>query len=363
MMVGSFAAVAVGVILRRNQLASDSDGFERIVSKEGSYYFNNVIMLIAAVLVAYFTLAPSLPSWLPLGGQTFKAPAYDALARPLGIFYILVMTVCPILAWGGGDWRKLWERAKIPVIAGTVLAAGGIAVFATSMLPYYVASADVPTWWHHFLAIAGIVTAAYAIALPLYLFVDGTRKRAAAKGEGVGSAFWWVMTKARTQSGGYLTHLGMGIILLGLVGSTMFVKTYPAVLPQEAGAVYEAEGYTFAFNAIETRQANVQASGAYDERYVLLLDVSKGGRFIRTMEPNITLPQQLRQENQTTQHVALLTEPLKDVFVSFSGVDQSDNVNLTIKFFPMQIWVWVGFVVTILGAGLASWPKKQPAAA
>jgi cytochrome c-type biogenesis protein CcmF len=71
MMVASLAAVAIGVYIRRADLASDGDGFERIFSKEGSYYFNNVIMLISAVLVAYMTLAPSFPCWMPLGGQSF----------------------------------------------------------------------------------------------------------------------------------------------------------------------------------------------------------------------------------------------------------------------------------------------------
>jgi cytochrome c biogenesis factor len=109
--------------MRRKQVSSEADGFEKVLSKEGSYYFNNVIMLISAVLVAYLTMASALPSWMPLGGQSIKAPAFDALARPLGIFYIMVMTICPILAWGGGDMKKLWDKAKMPVILGTALAA------------------------------------------------------------------------------------------------------------------------------------------------------------------------------------------------------------------------------------------------
>ncbi|MHB1477659.1 MAG: cytochrome c biogenesis protein CcsA, partial [Coriobacteriia bacterium] len=85
MMVGSLAVMAFGVIKRRDQLSSEADGFEKILSKEGSYYFNNVLMLISAVLVAYMTMASAFPQWMPLGGQSIKAPSYDALARPLGI--------------------------------------------------------------------------------------------------------------------------------------------------------------------------------------------------------------------------------------------------------------------------------------
>ncbi|MBN1192358.1 MAG: cytochrome c biogenesis protein CcsA [Coriobacteriia bacterium] len=363
MMVGSLGAMAAGVLFRRKDIVSDRDGFERVFSKEGSYYFNNVIMLISAVLVAYLTMASAFPSWMPLGGQSIKTPAYDALARPLGIFYILVMTLCPILSWGGGDWKKLWERAKMPVFIGTALAAVFLVAFASVMLPYYTADSSAPTWWHHFVAITGVVVAGYAIGLPLWLFIDGSRKRAEAKGSSFGQALWWIITKARTQSGGYLTHLGMGIILLGLVGSTMFVSSHQASLPQEEGAAYEAEGYSFSFVSLTETQENIPEGGTEgDTVYTLDTAVSKAGRTVATLSPQMRFPQQLAQQGQSTQHVSMMHEPFKDIFVSFSGVDASGNASMTIKFFPMQSWVWGGFFVLIIGSALASWPKKQQAA-
>jgi cytochrome c-type biogenesis protein CcmF len=274
------------------------------------------------------------------------------------------MTACPILAWGGGDWKKLWERAKAPVILGSVLALAFIGLYVFAMLPFYTADASSPTWWHHFIALAGVVTAGYAIALPLWLFYDGSRKRAAAVGSSFGAALGWILTKTRTQSGGYLTHLGMGIILLGLVGSTMFVRTHQAVIPQQPGASYEAEGYTFSYVSLDTSKENVPEGGSEgDTVYTLMLDVSKNGRRVGTASPKMAFPQQLAQEGQSTQHVDIMFEPLKDVFLSFSGLDQSQNANLTIKFFPLQWWVWTGFFVTILGSALASWPKKKKVAA
>jgi len=115
------------------------------------------------------------------------------------------------------------------------------------------------------------------------------------------------------------------------------------------------------FRDLENRKANVQASGAYDEQAVLILDLEKGGAALTTMEPKITWPQQLQQQGQTTRHVALRTDPLKDIFVSLEGYDEN-TVTVTIKYFPMQVWVWIGFVVTIFGSALAAWPKKARAA-
>ncbi|MRS12769.1 MAG: cytochrome C assembly protein [Actinobacteria bacterium] len=363
MMIGSLAVMAIGVGMRWKSITSEADGFEKVLSKEGSYYFNNVIMLISGVLVAYLTLASAFPSWMPLGGQSIKPPAYDALARPLGIFYIFVMTICPILAWGGGDAKKLWEKAKMPLIVGSVLAAVFVGLFFAFMMPFYTPDSSTPTWWHHFIAIAGTLTAAYAIALPLWLFYDGARKRAAATESSFGSSLLWMFTRARTQSGGYLTHLGMGVILLGLVGSTMFVSTFQAAIPQEQGASYEAKGYTFTYVSLDETQENIPEGGTQgDTVYTLNVDVSKNGKKIATAQPQMRFPQQLAQQGQSTQHVAIMFEPLKDVFMSFSGLDANDAANLTIKFFPLQWWVWTGFIITIVGSAIAAWPKKQLAA-
>jgi cytochrome c-type biogenesis protein CcmF len=364
MMIGSIAVMAGGVIMRRGQLTSEADGFEQVLSKEGSYYFNNVLMLISALLVAYMTMASAFPEWMPLGGQSIKAPAYDALARPMGIFYVLVMTVCPILAWGGGDMKKLWEKAKGPLAVGTPIAVGFLAIYVFAMLPYYTPTGATAEWWHHFLAVSGVIVAGYAIGLPLWLFFDGARKRAGAKGESFGAALGWIVTTARTQAGGYLAHLGVGVILIGLVGSAMFVRTHNAQIPQQPGATYEADGYTFTFVSLDQTQENLQEGATQgDTVYTVNLDVSKDGRVIKTMRPQLRFPQQLAQQNQSTQHVALLSEVFKDVFVSFSGVDDTGSAVVTIKFFPMQWWVWSGFAILVIGGGIAAWPKKHRLAA
>ncbi|MCL4079368.1 cytochrome c biogenesis protein CcsA [Coriobacteriia bacterium Es71-Z0120] len=355
MMVGSLVVMVGAIWWRRDMLRGD-DSFERVLSKEGSYYFNNLIMLLATLLVAYMTLAQSLPVWLG-GGKTYGIDDYNLLARPLGIFYILVMTVCPILSWGGQGWAEFWKRAKGPLVGGLVLFAGLMAIFFRAMLPYYQPAGEM-AFWHHLIAVAGLLTAALAIALPLFLFYDGARKRAAARGESFFAALGRIITKARTQSGGYLTHLGMGIILVGLVGSTMFVETHELTVATKPGSSTEAHGYTFT-----VRGLNEATEPNGDVVYTFELDAKRGSREIGVLKPKIVFPIQLQSKNQSTQKVALIQEPLKDVFVSFHGVDDNDAASVTVKFFPMQWWVWTGFIVTIIGTALASWPKRQLQAA
>lgn len=357
MMVGSLGVAVVGIWLRRDKLKGN-DSFDRLFSKEGSYYFNNVIMLVGATLVAYLTLSQALPKWLPGGGQVFGAATYDILARPVGIFYILVMSVCPILSWGGAGWNAFWARAKWPIFGAAGVGTALLAIWAFAMMPYYSPTATSMPILHHSVAVFGLLVAALSISLPIYLFIDGTRKRMAAKGEGAGTALFNILTKARSQSGGYLTHLGMGVILVGLIGSTMYVRTYETAIPQSPNSKIEAGAYTFNFGGIEP---TVAKNG--DDIETATLAVFRDGKPAGTVKPRIVRPMSTQQERSATQKVSLIQQPLKDIFVSFSGVDQAENAVFTVKFFPMQWWVWAGFIMTILGSALASWPKRSPKAA
>ncbi len=177
-------------------------------------------MLLAAIIVALLTMAPAF------GGKTYGAPTYDAIARPVGILYVLIMAVCPLLSWRKTAGPLFWSKAKWPLIGAAVASIPLLTLWYTHLLPIYqkTGATGISSVVHNFYAVAGIVVGAFAAAISVYLFVEGARTSfAAAKGDGFFARSARSLRKARTQSGGYLTHLGIGIILIGLVGSAMFV--------------------------------------------------------------------------------------------------------------------------------------------
>jgi cytochrome c biogenesis factor len=95
-----------------------------------------------------------------------------------------------------------------------------------------------------------------------------------------------------------------------------------------------------------------------DTYTVLELGVKAPDGATRIAEPQI----RKTRSGQTTSHVAIVSEPLKDIFISLDGYD-ANAAYFTVKFFPLQWWVWVGFGITIIGSGLAAWPKRQLQAA
>lgn len=347
MMVLPLIGTLWGLSVRSKEFEG-ADEFESLTSKEASYYFNNVIMLMSALVVALLTVAPAF------GGKSFGPDTYNALAHPFGILYVFIMAVCPILSWRKTLGPAFMEKAKWPLIGTAVTSVPLMAIWYTQMLPILQKNGALSAWEPvpvmYVYSIVGLIVGAFAVNVAVWLFVEGARKRAAAKGESFGGALLQIITKARTQSGGYLTHLGIGIILIGLVGSAMFVDDLTFSVPDKVGSTFEAGGYTFTYQGLkEETLANQDTVGT------ALLDVSKDGRKIATMTPGQI---SFYRQEQTKLNADVLVQPLRDVFVVFQGTD-GDNISIQVKVNPLISWVWFGFLISVIGTAIAMMPKKQ----
>ena len=351
MMVGAALAAAVGLSIRSKEFSAD-DEFESLTSKEASYYFNNVLMLVAAIVVAALTMAPAF------GGKSYGPATYDAIARPVGILYVLIMAVCPMLSWRKTEGAVFWKRIKWPALGAAVLTAVFAVIWWVELWPNYLYqfpdASPLTSVVHSWEALLGLAVAALAISVSIFLFVDGARKRSTAKGEGYFTSLWRILSKARTQSGGYLTHLGIGIILFGLVGSTMFVHEQIVSVPSQPGSEFSVGRYDFAFQGAEQQQLD---NGDTVTRVNFV--VSKNGVPIGTAAPGQI---EFFRQQQTKLNAYVLVEPLHDVFVVYQGGDE-EFISMQVKINPLISWVWFGFLLTIIGTSLAMYPKKLAVAA
>lgn len=277
MMVGSLLAAGIGIMIRGESFKG-ADEFDSLTSKESSYYFNNVLMLVAAVVVALLTLSPGF------GGKTYGPETYHAIARPVGILYVFIMAVCPLLSWRKTDGPQFWSKIKWPVAATAVITAALAYLWWTVLWPIHLFSNPnanpLTSVTYTYEALIAFAVGALAVSVAVWLFITGARKRAAAKGESFIAALGNVIFKARTQSGGYLTHLGMGIIIIGLVGSSMFVKDVKASIEETPGAQFEVGGYTFVFTGVDQ-----QTLPNSDEVTTLKFDVMRGDKLVGTASP------------------------------------------------------------------------------
>ena len=140
LIVVALLAGIVGLVVRWKSFgpaADGSDEVENLLSKEGAYYFNNVIMVVFATLLAYLTVSSALPEFLPFGGQTVSSGHVQRRSPARWAWCTWPSLRCAAVGWGKTLRSKFMKQARIPAICALVLFAVLAVYWATYLVPSY----------------------------------------------------------------------------------------------------------------------------------------------------------------------------------------------------------------------------------
>ncbi len=363
-MVLSGLAFLIGLLYRHGSY-EDNDEIESMISKNGSYYLTNIVMVVAAILCAYLTVSSSLPGILPLGGQVIAAGAYNAVARPVGTLFCLLMAVCPMLGWRRTDGAAFARNMRVPAVLGAVLFCALMALFVTKFAPLYdqivadggdAAAALVeqgPKAYYFALTVAAFLAASLLFASSAYLLARGVSARMRNKGDNPVMAVFNLFRHSPAQAGGYLTHLGVAIVLVGLVGSSMYVREVTLNLDATEDQSAQVGAYELEFTGTsEYADANDNMIKQVD---IDVYDAASGaalGHISPSMEVSAS------NTGQQTLHASVLSFPLEDLFVAFQGLNADGSLSIHVKVNPLIMLNWIGAGVAVLGIVLAFAPRR-----
>ena len=359
LIVASLLAGAVGLVVRRRsfgaQSSSDED-IDSLVSKNAAYYVNNLIMVTFAVLLAYMTVSSALPEFLPFGGKVLPAGTYNAIARPLGIAYCALIAVCPLLGWRKTDPAAFRRRAILPGACAGVLFVVLMAYFLLRLLPSYDASvaaggsaaADLleqgPRWYYNGLAVAGfavasllIFNAAFMVARAMHQAGSSRRRRLPAVAGGA-------------------AHAAVGVILIGLIGSSMYVTEESGYLARDEGADTVASSLVVRDFELIYAGSSVERSENPDEiTHALSFDVYKDGGYAGMVQPAVQVTESTQQQKLVADVVGF---PLEDLFVVYRGVSAEGAYSLDVRVNPLVGLVWLGFALLSAATALSLFAER-----
>lgn len=357
-------AFLLGMLYRHGEIVEDDDQIESLFSKNGSYFITDLVMIMAGVLVAYLTVSSALPGFLPLGGSVVAAGAYNAVARPVGTLFVLLMAVCPMLGWRKTDGAAFARNMRVPAVLGAVLFAGLMVLFVTKFAPEYreivAAGGDAattlteqgPELYYFGLTVVAFAAASLLFASSLYLLGRGISARVKNKGENPVLALVNLFRRSPAQAGGYLAHLGVAVVLVGLVGSSMYVRDVTLSVADEAGQTVKVGAYTLTF------QGRKQfADGQNNEVMQVDLDVTDTatGKALGHLSPQMEVS---ATTSQSTLHAGVISFPMEDLFVSFQGMNADGTLSVNVKVNPLIMLNWIGGAVAVVGIALAFLPKR-----
>jgi cytochrome c-type biogenesis protein CcmF len=153
----------------------------------------------------------------------------------------------------------------------------------------------------------------------------------------------------RPRYGGYVVHLAVVMVALGVVGQSFYgVQRDVALMPGESVTV---EGYTLEY--VDTTAL------AFSDRteFRTTVEVYRGGELLEVMHPQRTFHPAF---NMASTRAAIRSTPVEDFYVVPSENREDGAVGFRILVNPLVWWMWVAGPVMILGTLIALWPARAP---
>ncbi len=343
----------VGICVRHTSFkVQDAKRVEHFASKDSAFYFNNVFLLVICVLLAYMTLCPALPEWLPFGGSSFSTTSYTTLAAIVTIAYGALMVFCQLFGWGKTDGKAFWRRAWIPLLCGLAIFVVLLVYQITYLIPIYdfmggldesgVEVLSGPDWFVHGIATVVFLVTALLCCSAIYALIKGLQ----------GAKHTSVLTHIGACAGP-VAHFGIAVILVGLVGSSLYTQNqtfYLAYDAEQSNVVENAE-----LNHYEIDYAGERIDALWENHMVgyvtVWFDVYDNGEFVDEVTSTIEWD---GSTDETTPHPVIVHRPLEDLSITFDGLygeEQDYIVDVTIK--PLVSFIWIGFGLLIIGAILS----------
>jgi cytochrome c-type biogenesis protein CcmF len=331
-------------VMQRSHLKSDQH-LESLVSRESSFLFNNLVLLAACFVILWGTLFPILSEYVQGSKVTVGPPFYNRVAIPIGIFLLFLTGVGPLLPWRATSLRSIRRNFVAPSIA---LWATVIVCLVAGVRPWKDGSFD----QGDFYALVALSTAAGVLTAILSEFLRGAGVISRQTHRNLLSSVILLTRRNTRRYGGYIIHIGVVIVVIGLAGAAFNRNTEKELGLHDQMAIgpYTLQCVGF------TQDSNLN----YNSEFAIL-DVYRGGKkeFQITPERRVYLA-----SDQPQTMVSIHSVPGWDLYVVYEG-SNPDTGQPIIKAFlnPLVSWIWAGVVFIVFGTFVALVPSLTPATA
>ena len=335
----TFVISAALLIYRWSSLQSETS-MTSWLSREGLFLLNNLFFILILAVCFLGVIAP-LVSEIFTGQKITVGPDwYKSITGPLFAGLLLLMGVAPLSAWGIASSRTLGRAIWKPALAALVLAT--ITVFFGFPRSY-----SLLAFLWVYLAFLFIYLAA---SVTFYEFWRAARARTKTTGESFIPSLWHLLGRNRRRYGGYIIHLGVVCMSLGIIGINVFqVQTQKSLA---VGDSLELAGYTVRYDALTPFP---YSDGRYVNRAVV--SVFKDGKFITELHPRFdTFP-----SGETSTIPGLYSTVVGDLYIVLVNWEGVSTLSAPFKVYynPLVNWLWLGGIVFILGTLVAAWPDRE----
>jgi cytochrome c-type biogenesis protein CcmF len=373
------------VVSRRDMLRSEHR-LDSLLSRESIFLANNLVLVGLCFVIFWGTYFPLISEALTGQEASVGPPWFDRYTVPLALILVLLSGIGPVIAWR----RATFANARRNFLAPVTLA-------LVTLLSLELAGAA-----HKPLAVTMFCCAAFVLGSIGQEFLRGTRARHAMAGEPPPLALLALVRRNRRRYGGYIVHLGIAVLFVGVAASSSF--QHATELGLSPGQSARVGAYTVRYvrpTATVTPKYDAAHTGS-TMSLGALLDVTKGGRHVATLNPSEGFyasdePSQGTVGSliggQPVSHVAMDAGFTRDVWTAVEPDIEAPELERIVKagnrtlppedaivaigylaktylqhppqaqfhfiVSPLVMWIWLGGFIVVGGALIAIWPAPR----
>ena len=304
------------------------------LSREGMFLLNNLLFM--GILVACFwgVIYPLISEIITGQKVTVGPPFYERTTGPQFAALLLLMGIVPLVAWRITTVNRIghliWKPTMISLLVPIISIISGIFNFA---------------------ALLSLWLASLVFCVTIYEFYRGSIARSKSSGNSFFISLWQLISRNRRRYGGYIVHLGIVFMAVGIIGVEMFQTETQGTLAIEERM--SLEDYSLVYKDLTEYPEN-------DGRFVTkaTLDVYKNNKLIGELEPRRDY-YNISQQRMTIPDVYSTLEG--DLYVLLIDWKPVGPQQATFKVYlnPLINWIWIGGFLFILGTLVATWPDQR----
>ncbi len=336
--IGLIAIVLLGSLIllwQRMPALQGEREMDSLLSRESSFLFNNVLLVGAGFAIFWGTVFPFI-SDAARGTKIVVGPSFfNQVTAPIFLGMVVVMGICPLIGWRKATLQNLIRNFSYPAGFSLVVA---VVIYVMGI--------------HQTVALIAFWALTFVASTILWEFVRGVRAHIR-RGVSPLVALPRLVWSNKPRYGGYVVHLGVLLVALGIAGSMGFSKSKEASLgPGDHVAIGKYDlscPQAGCVTRYSTSNKNVTAA---------TLQVSAGGTSAGSV---VTQKEQHKNFESPVTEVAIRSNPVEDLYVILASVTDDNKANIKVLVNPLVMWLWTGGVVMIIGGLISFWPDAREA--
>jgi cytochrome c-type biogenesis protein CcmF len=269
--VGPYVLGLIGVVLigstalivsRLDDLRSEKR-IDSLVSRESVFLVNNLLLVALTAVIFWGTFFPLISELFTGDKASLAAPWFDRYTTPLAIGLVLFTGIGPLLAWRRVTWASARRVFRLPLVVAA-LTAVALAVLSDAR--------------HEPWAFALFVFAAFALTGLIQEFWTGATARRRSAGGSLPAALVAIVARNRRRYGGYIVHIGIAVLLIGVAASSSFQTNREVTLRPGESAVVDGREITYVKPTVAADSDKFTFGG--------VLRVEEDGKEVATLRPS-----------------------------------------------------------------------------